>query len=93
MQKQLESGNESEGSDAIFQTPLADFDVLVRLRHEALPYPDRVVASLLPSNSHADEDDDLMQHKHARARLHSIPPGMALQLIWLHACVVRAPVT
>ena len=60
-------------------TPLTDFDALVVLREEALPYPDRAIPGStqgLPSSSGADEDEDGFRcHKKARARLHSIPKG------------------
>lgn len=77
LQAQLEAGQKQATSDAIFQAPLEDFDVLIRLRPEALPYPDRALAASpdsLPS-SHEEEDDEQTNHKQARARLHSIPKG------------------
>lgn len=79
MQEQLEKGQGQVSSDAVFQSPLEDFDVLVRLRPEALPYPDRALTASpdsLPSSIHDDEENEHMNHKQARARLHSIPKGM-----------------
>ena len=67
---------------AIFKTPLTDFDAVIVLREEALPYPDRAVPGppkLLPSKGEQDDEEDvedgLSCHKKARARLHSIPKG------------------
>lgn len=70
---------------AVFKTPLTDFDAVIILREEALPYPDRAVPGStkgLPSRSGGEDDggdeDDLPCHKRARARLHSIPKGEPL---------------
>ncbi|KAL3158789.1 hypothetical protein ABBQ32_011516 [Trebouxia sp. C0010 RCD-2024] len=65
---------------AIFLTPLTDFDALVVLREEALPYPDRAIPGSsqgLPTTSGANDDDEdgYSCHTKARARLHSIPKG------------------
>lgn len=66
---------------AIFKTPLTDFDAIIVLREEALPYPDRAVPGStqdLPFNGKGDDDDnqdDFCCHKKAGARLHSIPKG------------------
>ena len=70
---------------AVFKTPLTDFDALIVLREEALPYPDRAVPGStkgLSSKSGEEDDggdeDELSCHKKARARLHSIPKGEPL---------------
>ncbi len=60
---------------------MSDFDALISLREEALPYPDRAISGSVASSSTVaddDEDDVLLSHRKARARLHSIPRGKAL---------------
>lgn len=70
---------------AVFKTPLTDFDAVIVLREEALPYPDRAVLGStkgLPSQTGGEDadgdEDELSCHKKARARLHSIPKGEPL---------------
>lgn len=67
---------------AIFKTPLTDFDAVIVLREEALPYPDRAVPGStkdLPSKGEGsdeeNDEDEFSCHKKAHARLHSIPKG------------------
>lgn len=79
LQGHLEHQHTEVPPAAIFLTPLTDFDALVVLREEALPYPDRAIPGStqgLPSTSGADDEEDgYSGHVKARARLHSIPKG------------------
>lgn len=78
-QEHLEQKHTEIPPAAIFVTPLTDFDALVVLREEALPYPDRAIPGStqgLPSiSAEGGEEDGFSCHKKARARLHSIPKG------------------
>lgn len=89
LQAHLEAAESEPPAVSIFQTPLEDFDILIRLRPEALPYPDRALADCadaMPSTSKVqDEDEDVCtNHKQARGRLHSIPRGTpTMRPVWV----------
>lgn len=76
---------------AIFKTPLTDFDAMILLREDALPYPDRDVLGPTPAlpssstNENDQEDDEMLRHIKTRARLHSIPKGApGSYLFWFY---------
>lgn len=83
VQGHLENQQAETHPAAIFRTPLTDFDAIIALREEALPYPDRAIPgstqdSSVSSTGVEDEenaDNKVLTHKKARARLHSIPKG------------------
>ena len=85
LQDQLEHQQAGVTPSTVYQTPFKDYDALISLREEALPYPDRAVpgsaGDLDSSSVQDDEDDGLLSHKKARARLHSIPRGEDLLLV------------
>lgn len=85
LQNQLEHQQTGADPSSIFVTPLEDFDALFILRPEGLPYPDRAAPGSALPGGHANngdgddlgsDDDGLLSHKKAVARLHSIPQGI-----------------
>ena len=94
MQGLLENQHADVCPEAIFRTPLTDFDAIIALREDALPYPDRAIpgstqnlsASSTGAEEEQDADDGLLTHKKARARLHSIPKGEC-RFCWLYKLI------
>ena len=75
-QDELQHQDTDTASSTVFKTPLSDFDALVALREEALPFPDRaILGSITSTSTDDDEDDGMLSSRKARARLHSIPQG------------------
>ena len=70
----------------VFHTPLADFDGLITLRKEALPFLDRALpasaaqlAAAIKGQGAAGQDGVAAEpHKMSRATLHGFPQGGSL---------------